>query len=142
MNNKMFILKNILLAQIASDGGKGIEELIETSASKKEKYARKMAYNKKEEYILQAIRTIRRSKTDVNYYVEEKGDQNGYPSIIVYFDFKINNKRKQVSFHTPYNKASTELYLLKGSGRKTRWSKNIGGSREACFEIKEYLKSL
>ena len=133
-NNFIFIIKAICKAQIASDAGKGIYEL----SCKNDKHAVNTAYLSKENYILPALGVLTKSKTtNINYWCEETGDQNGYPSIIVYFDIKINNERKQVSFHTPLNKASEGLLKYISTGRKTRWDKKIGGSRDTCRQLIE-----
>ena len=67
-----------------------------------------------------------------HYWIENTPDQNGYDSVIVYFDFKIDGKRHQISFHTPMNQVKGVLVKNK-TGRKTRWDKEIGGSREAAY---------
>ena len=64
-------------------------------------------------------------------------DQNGYPSYISYFDFKINGKRYQVSFHTPKN-LGKKLEKYVSTGRKTRWDRNPGGSVTACEKLIKY----
>ena len=130
-----FVVEAICKAQIASDAGKGIYEL----TCKKDKYAANTAYLSKENYILQALGVLTKSKiknkyANINYWCEKTGDQNGRPSIIVYFDIKINDKRKQVSFHTPLNQASENLLKYVSTGRKTRWNKLIG-SREVCRQL-------
>ena len=132
--NFIFVIKAICKAQIASDAGKGIYKL----ACKKDKNAVNTAYLSKENYILQALGVLTKSKvTNINYWCEKAGDQNGCPSIIVYFDIKINNERKQVSFHTPLNRASENLLKYVSTGRKTRWDKKIGGSQDTCRQLIE-----
>ena len=132
--NFIFVIKAICKAQIASDAGKGIHTLI----CKNDKHAVNTAYLSKENYILQALGVLTNSKvTNINYWCEKAGDQNGYPSIIVYFDIKINNERKQVSFHTPLNRASETLLKYVSTGRKTRWDKKIGGSQDTCRQLIE-----
>ena len=132
--NFIFVIKAICKAQIASDAGKGIYKL----TCKKDKNAVNTAYKSKENYILQALGVLTKSKiTNINYWCEKTGDQNGYPSIIVYFDIKINNKRKQVSFHTPLKRASETLLKYVSTGRKTRWDKKIGDSRDVCRQLIE-----
>ena len=132
--NFIFVIKAICKAQIASDAGKGIYAL----TCKNDKNAVNTAYLSKENYILQALGVLTKSKiTNINYWCEKAGDQNGYPSIIVYFDIKINNERKQVSFHTPLNRASGNLLKYVSTGRKTRWDKKIGGSQDTCRQLIE-----
>ena len=132
--NIIFVIKAICKAQIASDAGKGVYKL----TCKNDKNAVNTAYLSKENYILQALGVLTKSKiTNINYWCEKTGDQNGYPSIIVYFDIKINNERKQVSFHTPLNRASENLLKYVSTGRKTRWDKKIGGSQDTCRQLIE-----
>ena len=132
--NFIFVIKAICKAQIASDAGKGIYAL----TCKNDKNAVNTAYLSKENYILQALGVLTKSKTtNINYWCEKVGDQNGYPSIIVYSDIKINNERKQVSFHTPLNRASENLLKYVSTGRKTRWDKKIGGSQDTCRQLIE-----
>ena len=132
--NFIFVIKAICKAQIASDAGKGIYTL----SCKNDKNAVNTAYLSKENYILQALGVLTKSEvTNINYWCEKAGDQNGYPSIIVYFDIKINNERKQVSFHTPLNRASENLLKYVSTGRKTRWDKKIGGSQDTCRQLIE-----
>ena len=132
--NFIFVIKAICKAQIASDAGKGIYAL----TCKNDKNAVNTAYLSKENYILQALGVLTKSKlTNINYWCEKTGDQNGYPSIIVYFDIKINNERKQVSFHTPLNRASEKLLKYVSPGRKPRGDKKIGGSQDTCRHLIE-----
>ena len=132
--NFIFVIKAICKAQIASDAGKGIYAL----TCKNDKNAVNTAYLSKENYILQALGVLTKSKiTNINYWCEKAGAQNGYPSILVYFDIKINNERKQVSFHTPLNRASENLLKYVSTGRKTRWDKKIGGSQDTCRQLIE-----
>jgi len=134
------IAQAIVQAQIASDAGKGIYELSMKSHTKRS--AEHFKYGIKTLYILAAVKLIRCNKTNFNYYITSiEGDQNGYPSILVYFDFKVNGKRQQVSFHTPLNQVPEEMKQISPSGRKTRWLKSVS-SREACkLLIEEYKLS-
>ena len=100
-------------------------------------YAQSKGYNAKEEFILKSINLIRKNRSQFNYWVEAAADQNGYPSYISYFDFKINGKRYQVSFHTPKN-LGKKLEKYVSTGRKTRWDRNPGGSVMACKKLIEY----
>lgn len=130
------IARSIVLAQIASDSGKGIYEI--EMHNQNENAADKSStkgYSIKEFHILRTIDKINCSKRCAfNYWVEKAADQNGYDSIIVYFDIKLDGKRHQVSFHTPYNKACKKLKALVGKGRRTRWQKHCS-SRETCKSL-------
>lgn len=136
--NKL-IAKAICQAQIASDSGKYKDETfrIKNGAGKS---ASKYGYTVKEDFIVKALTMIRTSKSMFNYFSVKDKDQNGYDSIITYFDFKIYGERYQVSFHTPLNKASKELCKTVGTGRETRWNKNkTSTSTDACQALIEYF---
>ena len=69
--NFIFVIEAICKAQIASDAGKGIYKL----ACKKDKNAVNTAYLSKENYILQALGVLTKSKlTNINYWCEKAGD--------------------------------------------------------------------
>lgn len=129
------IALRIIQAQASSDAGKGLNRL--SLEPDKARPCEVLKYSFKVKPILEAIKLIRTNKTHFNYWVEESPDQNGYDSIIVYFDFKINGSRYQVSFHNPLN-TSGELKKYISTGRKTRWNKNLGGSFDACQELQRY----
>lgn len=134
---KSLILKNICLAQVASDGGKGKNSCHDIKV-RGNKYAFYKGYAEKDNYILKALALLTTSpRCGINFYIEKKPDQNGYASLIAYFDIKIKDERYQVSFHSPYNKSKLHSYV--GKGRKTRWTKEVGGSREACIELSKLI---
>ena len=117
------IARLICLAEAASNSGKGFSVLAfrRTSSEKANEYA----YAAKPKYIRKAINLINSNpKLGWNYWVEKTSDQNGYDSVIVYFDYKINSKRIQVSFHNPLGSAG-DLIPFIGKGRKTRWNKKL-----------------
>lgn len=148
----------ICLAQQASDAGKGRYIVFRKKDGKindddygyghgrrhgnrmtrnKKNYAQRNAYSVKEEFILRAINLIRNTKSNFNYFIEASPDQNGFASYITYFDFKIEGKRFQVSFHTPQN-LGKKLKKYINTGRKTRWDHAVGGSVIACQELIKY----
>jgi hypothetical protein len=130
MNIKRKIVRCICDAQAASDAGK-----FGPSTKHHCREAEYMGYENKPMYIIMAIHYIDSNpRMGINYYVVEIPDQNGHRSVLVYFDIKEGGTRYQVSFHTPYGKASDLLPFI-GKGRKTRWTKEIGGSRKACDEL-------
>ena len=130
LDNAKRIARLVILAQDASDAGKYINEL-ELSSSKR--YTQSQGYSAKNVYILKAIQHITRSKPcGWNFYVDaDKPDQNGYRSVITYFQYKLDGVRYEVSFHTPYDQAKY-LKPYFGKGRKTHWNRKITGSREDC----------
>ena len=127
------ISKNIVLAQVASDKGKGIES-IEIKGSRG---ARDLGYGLKVNYIMTALKLIRKNKTQFSYWVESAPDQNGYGSVIVYFEYILWGEKLQVSFHTPESLVPREMWKLVNTGRPTVWNGIIGGSRTCCEKLKE-----
>lgn len=125
-------IRIIVNAQRASDGGKGISQLGYNWATKK-------GYSVKPLLIAQALRIIdSHPHMGINYYVTSEPDQNGYGSVLVYFEIKENGERLQISFHNPHSLAS-ELYPWINKGRTTRWNGEYGGSRRACSIIDQSL---
>ena len=155
------IIMSIIDAQIASDAGKpslrycrsnnkrdrrrnsGIERNTEGYSEiplydDRANLCRQKQYEIKEFHIVRAIQKLNCSNfNNINYYVVKAPDQNGCLSIITYFDIKVCNKRFQISFHTPWDKASKELKNSIGKGRPTRWRKNKINSRQSCLELIE-----
>lgn len=128
------IALRLIQAQTASDKAKFIKRI---PLNKKDFRPCKMGYDFKQKAILEAIRLIRTNKTSFNYYVEEVPDQNGIMSILVYFDFKIKNKRYQISFHN--HNCENELKFYVNTGRKTHWHKNYT-SYYSCIKLQEFYK--
>ena len=111
------------MAQRASDAGKGIYELPTAS---KTKYADRFRYTAKERYIVLALGILTSVKhSGWRFYVVRTPDQNGYASVITYFEYED----KQISFHTPLNKADNLIQYI-GRGTYTEW--DHGSSREAA----------
>lgn len=126
MNKVVFnIIHLVATAQAHSDEGKkpksyyGIDVPILKFTGK----TCENGYPGKDAAILAAIQIINNHKPmGVNYYVKNNGD-----NVIVYFNFKIDGKRYQVSFHSFFN----ELFKLIGKGSPCRWEKKIS-SRRTC----------
>lgn len=134
------ILALVLAAQGSSEVGKGYwyDTFLLTSGDSRHKA--KNGYASKIDCEVSAIELINfynslkyrkgiKRELSVNYFVEEAPDQNGYPSGIVYFEFKYRGTRYQVSFHNPAELLErSRLNLYVGKGRKTRWNRRVGGS--------------
>lgn len=137
------IARYLILAQIASDAGKGIHRLHIEGDEK----AHEMGYTLKEGYILKAIEIIRKIPNNFfRFYIEERPDQNGYASIIALFSWKIHGKRFQCSFHNPYGRASKALKSIIGSGRAEHWtgkgrqsSNNYLDSADCLNRLKQFI---
>ena len=128
------IARNVVLAQVASDTGKKLEATVEIKGSRG---AKDLGYGLKVNYIMTAIKLIRKNKTQFSYWVESAPDQNGYGSVIVYFEFQLWAEILQVSFHTPESLVPREMWKLVNTGRPTVWNGIIGGSRTCCEKLKE-----
>ena len=144
---KLQILRHIALAQICSDSGKGIRpegSLRDLSGSL---MAYRNGYDEKVNHIVSAIKLINKiPPCGILYRAEKALDQNGYESILVYFNISKNvvpfiNKRHQVSFHTPYGKAK-ELFPYINKGGKTRWTHNLGESKWFSSQIANWLVNI
>lgn len=127
------IARKVVLAQDASDAGKNITSLsMNTSTA----YSSK-GYAAKNTYILAALKEISTTKPcGWNFYVmPDQKDQNGYWSVITYFQYKSSTGvRYEISFHTPANQAEF-LRPYFNKGRKTHWNGSPGGSRQDCQEL-------
>lgn len=112
------IARLLVLAQIASDAGKGYYDNI--LSSKDATNARRKGYSIKPLYLAKAL-TLMDSipQGRIHYYVEACPDQNGYTSTLVTFDIKLNDCRYQMSFHNPGKPESLRQWI--GKGRKTHW---------------------
>ena len=94
-NIKRKIAKYIVLAQVASDGGKRISDLRYINPTIWEE-----GYDAKDDLILSAIKEIQHHKNSGCYFhIAEDCSLKGNPNV-VYFNYKINGKRYQISFHT------------------------------------------
>ena len=132
------VAKMIVAAQIASDAGKDIYRLSMHGNNKAlQERAERMAYEAKDTYILEAIKTIDSNPyMGWNYYVCKAKDQNGYPSYITYFTLKHEGKNIQVSFHTPANIGGVTFKQKVGSGTRQFWRYNKRtGSASHCSEL-------
>lgn len=126
------IAKEIVKAQIASDGGKGIKDIADT-IDIGGVYCKK-GYDIKDVCIRKAIKMINRCKKSGFYYFVQSCDDFTNPCYIVYFNFKIDGERYQVSFHT-----FSDLDHFCNQKTTTRWSKKVS-SRESAVVLARCLK--
>lgn len=112
------VAKYIVLAQAASDGGKYIEEELWADVSDKTRSAWLEGYRAKDRYIMYAItRIVQKRVQSFRFFVQADEDKkNRY---IVYFNFYVNGRRRQVSFHS-FNK---ELKPFTKNGQRSCWKK-------------------
>lgn len=131
------IAEAIVYAQMASDAGKHKYDL-HTEKGNKARHTKYAGYSFKDGYIFSAIQMINGTKNcGFRYYITAQPDQNGYNSFVIYFTFKVDGKRKQVSFHS-FNK---KLWKDKvGDGMITHWDRQIGGSVKSCQSLINFYK--
>lgn len=85
-------------------------------------------YKGKDAAIMAAICVINNHpRMGVNYYIKDNGE-----NVIVYFNFKVDGKRLQISFHS----FSDELRKLVGKGSPCRWREGIGSRETCCLLLK------
>lgn len=97
------VVQEILLAQIASDGGKRIRSELLARANEsifdKMDKAWHCGYPEKDIHIMNAIKMIARSKDKAIRFSVQKDDEE-VAKYLVYFDIRLNGRREQVSFHS------------------------------------------
>lgn len=136
MLNK-YIAKYIILAQIASDGGKKQNSVLARIAPLlpiTKKYLKK-GYKNKDYCILEAIKAIQKNpNTGFRYHVKvDRTLSSGAHVFIVYFNFKINGESYQVSFHCFSN-----LWRYVNKQCVTRWKKKHS-SKESIIKLAYHL---
>lgn len=121
------IANNIVLAQVASDGGKNVETIADIFGE----YSRDVweeGYSVKQFYIKAAIKDIQKSQKMGHPQMFHYSVRDGGRSKIVYFTFYLCGVRRQVSFHT----FGLDV-PLSGNRQKVRWDKE--SSREAVIDL-------
>lgn len=125
--------KMIIAAQIASDAGKHIYEINGDLGHR----ARKYGYDIKADYIYDALNIISKQNNSIFRYSVTKGaDQNGYSSILVYFEFKKGTEKFQISFHC-YEWEYFENFLNSKKNFHMKWDHK--DSRESCEVLQAML---
>ena len=119
------IAELILRTQNASDGGKNIFVM----DSKKAIRDNCGGYATKDKLLLLAIEMIARNKGKCKwkYAVVEANDQNGYNSIIVYFQTQIEGEKVQISFHS----FNFDLRRFATNSFRIKWDR--GDSRDSAI---------
>lgn len=126
------IAEHIILAQVASDGGKDIDD-IRNILGQKSRNAWDFGYQVKDSHIFAAVSLIARYHVRNFRYSVSYGDASGVSgSLLVYFSFHLNGKRYQVSFHS-FN--DNLVKYIKGSC-PTSWDRK--SSREACMALRRF----
>ena len=122
------VFKRICYAQIASDGGKGIDNLKIFAPTIWCK-----GYSAKDREILRAINLINAGKGySVKYSVKyDHTSRRMGDCYIVYFTYKVDGCRKQVSFHS-FNRL-LEQYQVANNDHIVRWDGK--SSRQNVLEL-------
>ncbi len=131
------ILRNIIIAQVASDGGKDKPWLVNSLPSALREAgmkAYKSGYSAKDVAIRAALSDIARYNPDCIRFFIMKDDPKK-AKYIVYFDIRIGEERKQVSFHTSCNLKRWVPGCNRSMGK---WTPGAG-SRQICLEIANLL---
>lgn len=117
-----YIAKQIILAQIASDGGKGYTETLDRIGRivpMSEMFYKK-GYHAKDGCVIKAIKAIQK-KPGCGFRYHVKVDRtlwNGRHRFIVYFNFKLDGESYQISFHCFSN-----MWRFVSQKCVTRWKK-------------------
>ena len=114
----------ILRAQNASDGGKGIDELVSSRKSYRDNCA---GYAHKDKFVYLAVNMIASNKTDFRFAVTE--DKDCVADFIVYFECRTGAEKRQVSFH------SFDERLRKFVKRSFRIKWDHADSRDSACDI-------
>lgn len=133
-HEEVAIAREIILAQVASDGGKGIEEIKKILPGSFPAF--RDGYSAKDTHILKAISLIAKAHDSAFRFHVQYHDGDWSP--IVYFSYPACGNRIQVSFHVPYCK---EIYRWIKKGNKgffSRWDHL--NSREACIKLATLMK--
>lgn len=133
------VAKAIILAQTASDGGKqlrkryklGQEEIIYSLFGRESTKAYKNGYKAKDAFVTAAIERIARNKNSGFRFFVTACNEKENARFLVYFDYYIEDKKFQISFHS---RDDTLKKYLKGCKKShTEWDK--GNSRQNCIDL-------
>lgn len=136
MNNQRKILLLIAKAQAYSNAAKDNYEKLSKLQERLGCFdmTRSENYAGKDKALALAIKIINSTpRCGVYYFIERKDDQNGYPSNVIYFSFKLWGERTQISFHN-FNGKITKMA---GKGRPCHWEYENGG--DVSRRILEFL---
>ena len=130
------VARNIILAQVASDGGKGIDELWDNVRDflPGTRKARFCGYEDKDSRLIAAIDLINKAhgKSGFSYYITT--DPELFDMTLVYFNFRLDGTRWQISFHTYLD---LKYAMRKNLHHRTKWDEK--NSREAAMYLAHAL---
>lgn len=125
MNNiDKTIIYHILEAQKYSDAAKRANSY----------YSSQRIYGLKDRHLVEAVRALEGARNSrISWKIEHKPDQNGYPSIIIYFEFKIQGKQIQFSFHN----FNWKRFPVEKGKNSIQWNGEISG----CLKAYRFIKA-
>ena len=129
--------KSIVLAQVASDGGKDIHDIKNIFRDSYPVW--QLGYNAKDAYIWRAIKFINESKNSKFRYYISRGDISG--SYLIYFNINLTDMgigKLQVSFHSFDEKFKSWISRSRHPAYVTHWDEK--SSRDAAITLAEVLK--
>jgi len=120
----------LILTQVASDGGKYIDDIIDILPGSIGAYHR--GYKAKDEYLFKFLSLVTKvgPASGFHFYVTD----GGITPHLVYIWFRLNGRKRQVSFHS-YDNALLKYKAYHHGRYKTRWDRLHDGSREACIDL-------
>lgn len=120
----------LILTQVASDGGKYIDDIIDILPGSIGAYHR--GYKAKDEYLSKFLSLVTKvgPASGFHFYVTD----GGITPHLVYIWFRLNGRKRQVSFHS-YDNALLKYKAYHHGRYKTRWDRIHDGSREACIDL-------
>lgn len=119
--------------QVASDSGKHIWQLYDCLNKKFGNFFRK-GYFGKDANIRKLLNIIEKyHPDDIHYFVVKDCDK--IARFIVYFDYKVDNKRFQISFHS--FDMELKRYLRKNKNSVASW--DHGNSRKNAFILAQHF---
>ena len=130
MRKEAIIAESILLAQVASDGGKLLERSRHINP-----YVWEQGYDLKDSYIKKAINLICSSKTSIFRFKVVKS--RGCADILVYFEAKVNGKKTQVSFHS-FDKKGLGKFITGNDSMHIAWDEK--DSFKSALYMKKHIK--
>lgn len=119
----------LILTQVASDGGKCIDDIINILPGSIGAYHR--GYKAKDEYLSKFLSLVTKvgPASGFHFYVTD-GDITPH---LVFVWFRLNGRKRQVSFHS-YDDALLKYKTHDRRRYATHWDK-LHGSREACIDL-------
>lgn len=104
-------------------------------------YQKSFQYKRKFKAVKKALRMLQSMKhSSISYKCDYIYDQNGYPSVITYFEWAEKTETIQFSFHCPRRHHDRKINTYHGGKKEISWDGVIGQSQENYVRYKsKYL---